>query len=388
MVSRPTAESRIKGPRWRIGQRRDAPRTPGELRTETVAAGPPQTAADSLKKPRKVVQRMGSTSRYALLRSTQSPKDVGEWCMARGCVNRERLNFRYCLSDLCLFRIGFNASLQPLPFDPKAEPRKLPLPHPEFPDGIDVVVRSGALLPHRLPPIHSNKSGICYVRNQTSNYYIDLRGTFDDYLKGFSSKTRSTLSRKVRNVSMTMECRCFRTPDEVVDFHKLAREVAVETYQEKLFDGAIPASADFVVKMRTLAERDCFRGYTLSSNGKPVSYLYLPIENEVLIYGYLGYNPTYANLSVGTVLLYMAIEQVFAERRFRYFDFTHGEGQNKKLFGRASFLRGDFYFFRWSVRNALAVYGHFLMDWLSEALGRTFDVLGLRQRIRKLLRRA
>jgi CelD/BcsL family acetyltransferase involved in cellulose biosynthesis len=244
------------------------------------------------------------------------------------------------------------------------------------------------LLPHLLPPLHSDKRGICYIRNQTSNYYVDLRGTFDDYLKAFSSKTRSTLLRKVRNISGMMECRCFRTPDEAVDFHKLAREVAAKTYQERLFDGAIPASADFVAKMLALARRDCFRGYTLSSNGKPVSYLYLPIENEVLIYGYLGYDSECANLSVGTVLLYMAIEQLFAERRFRYFDFTHGENQTKKLFGRASFLRADFYFFRWGVRNALAVYGHFLMDWLSGALGRTLDVLGLRQRMRKLLRRA
>jgi CelD/BcsL family acetyltransferase involved in cellulose biosynthesis len=302
-------------------------------------------------------------------------------------VNRRRIEFRYCLSDLCLFRVGFSASQQPLPFDPKAEPLKLPPSPPEFPDGVDVVVCSGVLLPHLLPPFHRDKSGICYIRNQTSNYYIDLSGTFDDYLKEFSSKTRSTLLRKVRNISGTMECRCFRTPDDAVDFHKLAREVAVKTYQEKLFDGAIPASDEFVAKMRALAERDCFRGYTLSSNGRPVSYLYLPIENEVLIYGYLGYDPEYANLSVGTVLLYMALDQLFAERRFRYFDFTNGEGQNKRLFGRASFLRGDVYFFRWGLRNALAVYGHFLMDRLSGALGQTLDVLGLRQRIRKLLRR-
>ena len=303
-------------------------------------------------------------------------------------THQKHIELRYYLSDLCLFRVRFDALQLEQPFDPTASTVAIPPPGPEFADGVDLVLRSGVLLPHHLPLVYRTKDYICYVRNQTSNYYIDLGGSFDDYLKQFSSKTRSTLLRKVKHLSGSMECRCFRTADEALEFHRLAREVAVKTYQEKLFDGAIPASVEFLEKMRGLAESDCFRGFILSSAGKPVSYLYLPIHDDTLIYGYLGYDPEYAKESVGTVLLYMALERVFAERRFRYFDFTYGESQSKKLFGRASFLRGDLYFFRRSVRNIVAVYGHVLLDQFSTSLGRILDAIGLRQKIRKLLRRA
>jgi CelD/BcsL family acetyltransferase involved in cellulose biosynthesis len=303
----------------------------------------------------------------------------------------ERVTFRYSLGDLRLFQVSFRAALAHLPFDPTAEPMALPLPSVTFPDGASAVGYLGSLISGTLPPLQSGRSGICYVRNQTSNYYLDLQGTFEEYLRGFSSKTRSTLQRKVRKVAAIVpgpvEYRCFSRPEEVAEFHALAREVAVKTYQEKLFEGAIPATAEFVAQATALAAAGSFRGYILSIEGKPVSYLYLPVESGVVIYGYLGYDPAHADLSPGTVLLYFALEKLFEEASFTYFDFTHGEGQSKKLFGRASFLRADVYLFRWTPRNIATVYGHYLMDAFSSAVGRLLDKLGARQKIRNLLRR-
>jgi hypothetical protein len=45
--------------------------------------------------------------------------------------------------------------------------------------------------------------------------------------------------------------------------------------------------------------------------------------------------------SSGTVLPYLALECLMPEHKFRHFDFTHGESQTKRLFGRESFLRAD-----------------------------------------------
>ncbi len=224
------------------------------------------------------------------------------------------------------------------------------------------------------------------------NYYIDLRGTFAEYLNGFSSKTRSTLNRKVRKLAAmeggNMQCVAFRGTAEADEFHRLARQVAVKTYQEKLFDGAIPASPEFVMKLRELAAADRFRGFILLLKGEPAAYLYLPVQDDVLIYGYLGYDPAYSDWSPGTVLLFMALEHLFAEGRFRYFDFTYGESQTKRLFGRNSFLRADFYLFRWGPRNVAAVFLHILMDRGSSVLGRCLDAWGIRSAVRQFIRRS
>ncbi len=303
-------------------------------------------------------------------------------------MNRRRIELRYRLGDLSLFRVGFDAFVQIQPFDPAKAPITLPIAFPKIPNGSSLIVRAGISLPHLMQPLQASSLGIRYVRNQETNYYIDLSVSFDEYLKTFSSKARSTIQRKARKVSTTMEFRSFRTSSEALEFHKLAREVAVKTYQERLFRGAIPESASFVASLEELAKNDCFRGYVLLAEGRPVSYLFFPVKGGVLTYEYLGYDPEYENLSVGTVLLFWAIERLFQERQFRYIDFTPGENQNKKLFGRKSLLRCDIYFFRWSMRNVIAVYAHRATDLISGSVGRLLDLFELHQAARRLLRRS
>ena len=58
-----------------------------------------------------------------------------------------------------------------------------------------------------------------------------------------------------------------------------------------------------------------------------------PAEGLTLIYAYLGYDPDWARLSVGTVLQMDALERLFAEARYRWFDFTEGDGAHKEMFG-------------------------------------------------------
>ncbi|MGZ8346377.1 MAG: GNAT family N-acetyltransferase, partial [Allosphingosinicella sp.] len=80
------------------------------------------------------------------------------------------------------------------------------------------------------------------------------------------------------------------------------------------------------------ARREQLRGWLLFVEGRPVSYLYAPAEGETLVYAHLGYEPEFAEYSPGTVLQMEAMRQLMAERRFRLFDFTEGEGQHKRQF--------------------------------------------------------
>jgi CelD/BcsL family acetyltransferase involved in cellulose biosynthesis len=301
-----------------------------------------------------------------------------------------RFQLRYSIGDVCLFRASFRAVLQDAPFGPDVEPQQRPFPDP-VPPGASVSGVIGARVAGRLPTIGVSRRGVLYVRNQTVNYYVDMRGTFAEYWNGFSSKTRSTLNRKVRKLASVpdgdMQCRLFRAPAEVQEFHALARRVAANTYQEKLFDGAIPSTPEFVAKLRALAAADSFRGFILSVKGSPVAYLYLPVSDGILTYGYLGYEPAYSDWSPGTVLLQLAIEELFAAGGFRYFDFTYGESPTKKLFGREKFLRADVYLFRWTPRNIVLLALHVALDKSSTALGRLLAAIGVRQAVRRFLRR-
>src|SRR5262245_8227083 len=88
---------------------------------------------------------------------------------------RSKIEFRYSVGDLCLFRTRFKAAVLQQPFDPAANPVSLPLEAPEIPDDVSLVVHAGQHIAVRLAKVQPTRNAICYVRNQTVNHYIDLR---------------------------------------------------------------------------------------------------------------------------------------------------------------------------------------------------------------------
>lgn len=197
-----------------------------------------------------------------------------------------------------------------------------------------------------------------FVRQHYGRSYASLDGSFEDYLESFSSRSRSTLKRKVRKLAEAsgrkLDVRLYRSPDEVEEFYRHARAVSAKTYQEKLLDAGLPEGEEFLAEMRDQARRDDMRGWILFLAGEPISYLYAPAEGKTLIYAYLGYDPDHAALSPGSVLQFEAMRQLMAEGRFALFDFTEGEGQHKRLFGTGSVECVDLLLVRRTIPNLVA----------------------------------
>ena len=309
--------------------------------------------------------------------------------MGNGESGPKAIHLRYCLGDWCIFRKSFPALCQSPPFDPAAAPEE-PIVNPLIVHSRHVSAIFNYRISSFLPRLSRVAGGIRYVRNQMDSFYIPITGSFDGYLSGFSTKSRSTLKRKVRKLEEmaagNLEFRMFSRSSEMPEYLHLARQVAVKTYQEKLFDGAIPETDEFMAQVLELASADRVRGYILLLNGKPLSYLYLPVIDRVADYGYLGYDPEFATWSPGIVLLFFAIRQLFEQGSLQYLNFGYGKGQVKETFGRSSFLRADLYFFPFRPKYVLAVYGHAALDSLSSGLGRALEVVGLRRVIRRILR--
>ena len=210
----------------------------------------------------------------------------------------------------------------------------------------------------RLPELLAAHPGLKpFVRQRYPRFFADLRGSFDDYLAGFSSKSRSTLKRKVRKLversGGALDLRCYRTPDEIDDFYRKARAISARSYQERLLDAGLPEGDAALAEMRDIAARGAVRAWILSIDGRPASYLYAPADGLTLVYAYLGYDPDFADFSPGTVLQYEAMRQLIGEQTFRLFDFTEGEGQHKKLFATGEIACADLLLLRRSPANLL-----------------------------------
>ncbi len=173
-------------------------------------------------------------------------------------------------------------------------------------------------------------------RQDYRRHYIDMRQSFADYMAQFSGKTRSTLRRKVKKLAEEVggyTVSEHRTPAEIEAFLAAALPLSAKTYQARLLGAGLPDGPDARRAMLAAAEADQMRAFLLHAGREAVAYLALPVAGETLVYAHLGYDPAFARLSPGTVLQMDALERLFAEQRYRWFDFTEGDGAHKELFG-------------------------------------------------------
>jgi CelD/BcsL family acetyltransferase involved in cellulose biosynthesis len=176
-------------------------------------------------------------------------------------------------------------------------------------------------------------------RQDYHRHYINMIGTYADYLARFSAKTRSTLRRKGRKLAKDAgeyTVTEHRNVIEVERFLDAAIPLSAQTYQARLLDAGLPDTAAARTAMLEAAEDDRMRCFLLMIAGAPIAYLSLPVHGRTLVYAHLGYDPKFARLSPGTVLQLEALERLFAEERYAYFDFTEGEGAHKSMFGTDS----------------------------------------------------
>jgi hypothetical protein len=299
------------------------------------------------------------------------------------------LQLKFLFGELHLFTVSFPSLNLERHFTALTR-EPAPLPFEAFSRGLDVLQIRSYPTQEPLPRLTLLPQAIRYVPQQYRRYYIELQGSFAEYLNKFSSKSRSTLLRKVRRFAAAsggQVCwREYRRCDEMAEFYCLARQVSQQTYQERLLKAGLPEEPRFQEELRELASRDQVRGYLLFHGAQPIAYLCCPAQGDILLYRYLGYLPQYRRWSPGTVLQYLVLERLFAEGRFRLFDFTQGEGQHKEFFATGSQQCADIYYFRKTLRIMLLLCLHAGSQTLSEMAGKALGFLGLKQWIKRFIR--
>lgn len=303
------------------------------------------------------------------------------------------VNFRFQLSDWTLFTASLPMEVRSEEFTNAVEPVERPLLPASPPvEGSQGFCIRNLPIATKQPVLTKTENYLCYVPLQYPHCYIDLSWSFERYVEKFSSKTRATIQRKIRKFKEHCDgdlCwKSYADPRDIPEFFQLARKVSSLTYQERLLDVGLPDSEVFMQESVALAAEGRLRAYILFHRDRPVSYLYCPERNGVLVYSYLGYDPDYHGLSAGTILQWLAIEQIFNERKFRFFDFTEGLSSHKQLFASHQRLCANVFFVRRTVINTLLIRSHLLMDRSSKWLGERLEHHGLKAKVRKLLRRS
>jgi CelD/BcsL family acetyltransferase involved in cellulose biosynthesis len=246
-------------------------------------------------------------------------------------------------------------------------------------------IRHEAALPSFAP------SWLIYCKARYNRYFADLSGGYEIYMERFSSKTRSTFRRKLRKFSEAsggqIKWSCHHQPEHLERFYRLARDISKKTYQERLLNAGLPEGDTFLSDLVRQAQAGAVRGYILFLDETPVSYLLLPIEGERAIYAFLGYDPEIAELSPGTVLHLLALEDLCRHGGVRYLDFTQGEGQHKELFGTFSVPCVDLLLLRRSLRNRALTTAHACWVGFEKKAGDILDRAGVKKIVKAGLRK-
>lgn len=244
------------------------------------------------------------------------------------------------------------------------------------------------------PTLRVEGERLIYTQKTFPNYFVDLSldGGFEQYLRCFSSKTRSTLKRKVRRLAEAsadgkLDWRVYRKPEEIDRFLHVAGELSERTYQARLLDCGLPAEPEFREHAIQLAGEGRAYGFLLFLDGRPLAYVFLEKRAGIVSYDYVGHDPDFSSLSPGTVLQYLLLEHLFAEPDAIIFDFTEGEGEHKALFSTGKQICAKTLIFPRRPGTELLVRSHILLERLNNLIDAAVDRLALRQKIRRLIRR-
>lgn len=306
------------------------------------------------------------------------------------------VSFKLRLGELTLGELRRRlAVFKGRPFDPDSALSDIDRAPPKLHRGTDGFLFRSVPIQSQLPRIRIAGAWIRYVPRQYERYFADLSMSWDEYLGSFSSKSRSTLRRKVRKFEKetggAIRWRCYSTSDEMKEFHRLARSISAQSYQERLLDAGLPDEKEFRAAMVDAASNGKALGYLIFFHGEPAAYLYCGVENGIVGYNYLGYMPKFADLSPGTVLLYLAMQDLFGGRAQRVFDFTEGgdagKHSQKRFFSTGSVRCADVYWLRLAPGNAAVALVHTFCDWSGEAMGGLLARLGVKNRVRQWIRR-
>lgn len=238
--------------------------------------------------------------------------------------------------------------------------------------------------------VYAHGEWLIYVRGEEKSFFIEIEGTFEDYLRRFTAKKRRDLKRIIRHFPETSRGPAFtvaKHPEEMEEFQRRAVEISRQTYQAKLFKAGMPEGQEYLEKMKDLAARGLARGYLLRLDDKPVAFGWCAGQGEQLNYLVTGYLPQHARLSPGTALFYLLLEDVFREKAFRVFSFGTGEIWYKEYFSTGWYSFVDAIVLRPTWRHHVLSRLHFALERANEKAGRLLESWGVKRAIKRVVRK-
>jgi CelD/BcsL family acetyltransferase involved in cellulose biosynthesis len=225
----------------------------------------------------------------------------------------------------------------------------------------------------------------CYTRRRLS-----FAGSFEQYTKKWSSRSRGNLRRRVRDFAQRTGAspplvRRFAAPDEIDALLAAIDAVVRRSYQSALLGSKV--DEHFAALARDLAAGGRLVAHVLYDGERPVAYTFMSAQGRELLLLRLAYDDEYRALAPGMVLLLAVLEELFGEGRWALLDFGEGDAEYKTFLATDSALCAELFYLRFTPRN-LAVMGlRRSLSGMTRAAVTVLERVGAKERVKRFLRR-
>jgi hypothetical protein len=188
---------------------------------------------------------------------------------------------------------------------------------------------------------------------------VPIGASFDDYMRTKSPKTRSKL-RRLQSIidSGAIRIKRYTNPSDVSEFAEGVSLVSARTWQNRLLGLQYQNDEQARENFRDLADRGLLRGYLLWRDDQPVAFVVGYQYDGVYYYADIGFDPQAAELSPGTVLLFMILQDLHEFNPPTVLNFGVGDAAYKQRFGKVIGSDESILLLRRGFRNRLLISSH------------------------------
>jgi hypothetical protein len=232
---------------------------------------------------------------------------------------------------------------------------------------------------------------VLYLQKPYAHHFARLPNSFDAYLKQLSARSRKSLqySRNLlrRECEENVTVACFSTAESVEQFLNDAIEISKTTYQWQLLGLGLRNREALKDLFQFAAERGWLRCYILYCNRTPTAFMIGYQYENCFFYIDVGYNPVWAKFSVGSVLQWEVMEDLYRrDDTPALFDFSTGYGTHKSRFGKESREEVNMLLLPTTLSNRALAATWRSVDGVLDLTSRTLDNFGLKQSLKKAIR--
>jgi len=236
-------------------------------------------------------------------------------------------------------------------------------------------------------PCIKNHFRVYEPKKQSLRPLIKMDGSFDDYLQKFSSQERHNFFRRIRRLKKEGDIEVVRiTKQEDVDaFVDEAIKISKKSFQYSLLNKGIRDTDKFKKELKFIANRGWLRSYLLKCGGVGCSFIIGYQDPKNFYHVDIAYDSDWKKFGVGSILNFLAIEDLFKYNTPHIFDFND-YAEYKGFFSNTSYTEAEIYLFPKRAYTLFVQSLYHTFSILDKSIRNILEHLHLKRKIKRMIR--